>query len=144
MSTAIPKINVFNRQRRLPVEIRPLQQFARRLSRRLELTQGWTVALISDDAMRRYHRTYAGRDGATDVLSFPYEAEPWEPPEESYAGDVLISVETADRQRRGSLERELKLLSLHGLLHLLGYDHASDAGEMDRLERTLREELELV
>ncbi len=121
--------------------MRPLRSFVRRLTSRLELERGWSVALISDDAMRRYNRTYAGKDRPTDVLSFPHQPEPWE--EEPYAGDVLISVESADRQRRGSLERELKILSLHGLLHLLGYDHQRDGGEMESLERKLRRELEL-
>lgn len=118
-----------------------MRTFVRSLARRLELNRGWSVVLLSDASMRRYQRKFAGKDEPTDVLSFPNPAEKWEV--EPYAGDILISVETAERQRQGSLEQELKILSLHGLLHLLGYDHESDDGQMERLERKLRNELEL-
>lgn len=98
----------------------------------------FSVVLISDPLMKSYNQEFRCEDRATDVLSFPYEEDEWE--EESYLGDILISVETAHRQRRKTLLEELKVLSLHGLLHLLGYDHETDRGEMEVLERKLKRE----
>ncbi len=87
----------------------------------------------SDREMRRVNRGFRGKDKTTDVLSFPGE--------EGHLGDVLISVPTARRQAAEAghgVDRELKVLLLHGVLHCLGYDHETDQGEMERLERRLR------
>jgi len=95
------------------------------------------IRFVGDGTMRRWNRDYRGKDATTDVLSFPGG----ETPEGPHLGDVAISVPQAERQaaaRGGSLARELRLLVLHGLLHCLGYDHETDQGEMDRLERRLR------
>ena len=86
--------------------------------------------------MRKLNREYRGFDKPTDVLSFASDDEA-----DVYLGDIVISVDTAERQasRRGSiLSRELRVLTLHGLLHLMGFDHESDDGEMRRLEYRLR------
>jgi probable rRNA maturation factor len=93
-----------------------------------------TVALVSDARVRSLNRRYLGKDSATDVLSFP-AGEPGE------LGDVVIAAGVAARQAREaghSLAVELRVLALHGLLHLLGYDHERDDGRMARLERRLR------
>jgi probable rRNA maturation factor len=90
--------------------------------------------------MRYLNRTFRGYDRPTDVLSFPAHAGDF-PDEADYLGDIVISIETARRQarRRGStLPRELRVLALHGLLHLLGYDHETDQGEMRRIEYRMR------
>ena len=88
--------------------------------------------------MRTLNRRFAGKDVPTDVLSFPTtEVERAQDP---YLGDIFMSTETADRQRPGDLLKELEVLSLHGLLHLLGYDHEVDRGEMSRIEQRLRRE----
>jgi len=86
------------------------------------------VALIPDAAMRRLNRTYRGTDAATDVLSFE-------------DGDIAIALGVARRQARElghPLRTELQVLALHGLLHLLGYDHEADQGRMARVEERLR------
>jgi len=91
------------------------------------------VCVVSDDAIRRHNRRYRNKNEATDVLSFP-------------PTDVLISAETARRQARRlghSLEAELKILALHGTLHLMGHDHERDRGQMARLERIWRRRLDL-
>jgi len=91
-----------------------------------------------DRAVRRLNARYRRRDRPTDVLSFPAGGG------EAGLGDVLISVPAAERNARRlgrSLERELLVLALHGFLHLLGYDHETDHGEMDRLEARLRRRL---
>lgn len=137
-----PRLNVFNRQRKVPVDCRTLAGFVAELGTRLGLTMGVSVILVSDRAMRRLNRQFAGQDRTTDVLSFP--TDPADRNQDPYLGDVFISLETADRQRQGTLEHELRALTLHGVLHLLGYDHAADQGEMESFERKLRAEMGIV
>jgi probable rRNA maturation factor len=93
-----------------------------------------TVAIVSDARVRSLNRRFRGTDQATDVLSFPAA-------EAGHLGDVVIAAGVARRQARAaghSLPTELRVLALHGLLHLLGYDHERDDGRMARLERRLR------
>jgi probable rRNA maturation factor len=93
-----------------------------------------TVVIVSDARVRALNRQYRKQDKATDVLSFPSE-------ESGFLGDVVIASGVAARQAREaghSLATELRVLALHGLLHLLGYDHERDDGRMARLERRLR------
>ncbi|RPI27179.1 MAG: rRNA maturation RNase YbeY [Acidobacteria bacterium] len=136
---------MFNRQRQFSVKRTNLLDFARQLSARLGIRSGFTVVLMGDKAMRRYNRQFAGYDEATDVLSFPAREEQSDraPDGEDYLGDILISVETADRQRRAGLDEELRVLVLHGVLHLLGHDHTADNGEMEKLEKQLKGEFSL-
>jgi probable rRNA maturation factor len=97
----------------------------------------FAVRFVGDRAMRAWNRDYRGKDRTTDVLSFPGETTP----EGRHLGDVAISVPQASRQaaaRGHSLQRELRVLLLHGVLHCLGHDHETDAGEMESLERRLR------
>jgi probable rRNA maturation factor len=117
---------------------------SRLLGRLLRATRkgrcGVTLLLASDKEMRRLNRVFLGRDRATDVLSFPArgELEPGSP----HLGDLAVSVPQARRQARRAgwtVEEELALLVTHGFLHLLGYDHEEDDGEMRRLEEGLLE-----
>ena len=140
LSTSSQKINLFNNQD-LDLDASALEGFLQQLAERLAVQDGFTVVLVNDERMKEYNRRFAGQETPTDVLSFPGEQD-W-PMEAPYAGDVLISVESALRQTREGLLSELKVLSLHGLLHLLGYDHQSDDGEMLRLEETLKKEFRL-
>jgi probable rRNA maturation factor len=102
-----------------------------------------SVALVSDTRIRALNRAYRRKDCATDVLSFPATTSaPVSSVEESFLGDIVIARGVAKRQARqaGHSERtELRVLALHGLLHLLGYDHEQDAGRMHRVERRLRQ-----
>jgi probable rRNA maturation factor len=101
-----------------------------------------TVLLTTDTAMRRLNRRFREKDKTTDVLSFPAGG----PIAADVAGDLAVSVPTARRQaaeRGHSLSIEIKVLILHGLLHLAGYDHETDKGEMYRRERVLRVKLRL-
>ncbi len=106
-----------------------------------------TVLLTTDAAIRGLNRRFRSKNKPTDVLSFPAaNLLQNSKPAERVAGDIAISVETARRQAVGQgheLTCELKVLMLHGLLHLAGYDHESDAGRMHRRERTLRARLGL-
>lgn len=95
------------------------------------------VRFAGDRAVRRMNRDFRGKDKATDVLSFPGEPSP----EGRHLGDIVISIPTALRQateRGATLEEEVRLLLLHGVLHCLGHDHETDGGEMERLESRLR------
>jgi probable rRNA maturation factor len=94
------------------------------------------VRFCSDREMRRVNRDFRNQDKTTDVLSFPGD-----PGDTGHVGDVLISLPTARRQAAAAghgIEQEIKTLLLHGVLHCLGYDHETDDGEMDRVERRLR------
>ncbi|MEE8348284.1 MAG: rRNA maturation RNase YbeY [Acidobacteriota bacterium] len=123
------------------METDSLEGFLHELSSQMVLQAGFTVVLISDSAMRNYNRKFRDQNRTTDVLAFPDGEEAG--PEESYLGDILVCVEAADRQKKTTLLEELKSLSLHGLLHLLGYDHHTDEGRMQTLERQLRREFQL-
>jgi len=101
-----------------------------------------SLVVTGDELIRRLNRDFLGRDRTTDVLSFP-DGDIL-PTGRRFLGEIVVSLDTARRQadEAGHDElRELAELVLHGTLHLLGYDHAGDQGEMNRLELGLREEL---
>jgi probable rRNA maturation factor len=105
--------------------------------------RGEVEVLLADDAtLRRLNRSFRGKNKPTDVLSFPTPAEI----SHAHAGDLAISLETAAHQAATyghSLSDEVKILLLHGLLHLSGLDHETDNGEMAAREATLRSKLKL-
>jgi len=127
---------------------RGLAGFLRQAQTAVRLVGEVNVLLTTDRAIRRINREYRGKNEATDVLSFP-APEPVRDQrrkQERIAGDLAISVDTARRQGTAcghSLGVEVKVLMLHGLLHLAGYDHESDEGRMARRERRLRAQLGL-
>ncbi len=97
------------------------------------------IALVSDARMRAINRDYLGHDYATDVLSFPADTDVRDA--HGALGDLVIARGVAERQAREAghaLGTELKVLALHGVLHLLGYDHETDDGTMRRVEARLR------
>jgi probable rRNA maturation factor len=104
--------------------------------------RGEVDVLLADDAtLRRLNKTFRGKNKATDVLSFPAAENP-----DGHAGDLAISLDTAARQAAAfghSLRDEVRILLLHGLLHLSGMDHEVDKGEMAAREGELRRELRL-
>jgi len=127
---------VVNRQRGVAVRPRPLRTFlARACELVLPRAAGVAVCLVSDAEIARLNRTYRGKGGATDVLSFPADGT---------GGDIAISPAAARRNARSlghSVPEELRVLILHGVLHLAGYDHETDEGEMERRELRLRRRL---
>ena len=106
---------------------------------------GITVAIVPDARVQQLNRRYRRKNVPTDVLSFPASADRRRrgtaSDEPEYLGDVVIAAGVARRQARTaghSLQHELRVLALHGLLHLLGYDHERDGGRMARVEARLR------
>jgi probable rRNA maturation factor len=138
-------IEVVNRQRKMPLDCEHWQTFAEKALAILPCNAaGVTVAFVSDRAMRELNRLWRHKQGTTDVLSFPAEQDEFEKVDGPKLGDVVISVEQAARQAKEnglSFVQEVSQLILHGLIHLCGYDHSTDEGEMDRLELRLRKKL---
>lgn len=138
-------IEIVNRQRKIPIDCERWRVFAAQAMKVLPTgNTGVTVAFISDRAMRQLNRQWRGKRETTDVLSFPGEQSKFEKTEGPSLGDVVISVEQAVRQAKENklrLDSEIAQLILHGLLHLCGYDHSTDDGQMDRLELEFRQKL---
>jgi probable rRNA maturation factor len=150
-------IVLVNRQRRRRVEGARLRRILRRAARSMRVSGEVALVIGGDRRLRGLNARYRGQDRPTDVLSFPGPCGEG-PARRELArqrtahratcprcggglGDIVISVDTAERNARllgRSLARELDILALHGLLHVLGYDHETDDGTMDRLEGRLR------
>lgn len=124
---------------------RTLERFLTTAAAAIPLRGQVSVLITSDKPIRKLNRQYRGKNKATDVLSFP-AAEPDGGHRTRVAGDLAISVDMAARQALlldHPLATELKVLMLHGLLHLAGFDHEADKGEMAARERVLRRKLRL-
>jgi len=131
-------VEVVNRQRRLKLDAEAWSTFATKALMAIgKSDSSATIAFVSDNKIRELNRQFRGVDKATDVLSFPAD-------EKLNLGDIAVSVDTAAVQAKEnglSFDREIAQLILHGLLHLCGYDHETDNGEMNRLELKLRRRL---
>jgi probable rRNA maturation factor len=122
--------------------VRTLNRFLAEAQAAVRLKGEVSVLLTTDAAIRKLNTRFRHKNQATDVLSFPAEGVG----AEEIAGDLAISVPTARRQaveQGHALSMEIKVLILHGLLHLSGYDHVTDTGQMARRERLLRGKLKL-
>ena len=142
------EIEIVNKQRLHLIARQPVQQLGQNVLAQIDRQDcKATITFLRDATMQQLNRDYRNLDKPTDVLAFAYheqmsDNEPDHNP--GFLGDVIISVETAARYAREqgiSLETEINWLVIHGLLHLAGYDHETDNGEMRRLERRLRKEL---
>jgi probable rRNA maturation factor len=133
-------VEVVNRQRRVKVDPDAWTTFAEKTLDAIGNSgSSATIAFVSDRNIRKLNQQFRGVDKPTDVLSFPAD-------EPDNLGDVAISVETAAKQAKEnglSLDEEIAQLILHGLLHLSGYDHETDNGEMNRFELKLRRKLKI-
>jgi probable rRNA maturation factor len=129
---------VLNRQRRRRVDAARLRRVLGGAAEALRVGGEVALVLSGDRLVQRLNRQYRGKDEPTDVLSFPADGG------EGTLGDIVISLDTAARNARGlgrTLPQELDVLALHGFLHVLGHDHETDDGTMDRIERRLRRRL---
>jgi len=159
---------IVNRQSRISVPLRELDKFLARARHRLSLPKdSFAVCLVTDAEISRWNRAYRGKSGPTDVLSFATNvpktkgrhgrngrARKADLPNAAaanhsaqYIGDIAIAPAVAKRNasRFGrTFDDEMRILILHGILHLMGYDHEADDGQMERRENKLRRELRLV
>ena len=138
-------VEVINRQRKLPIDRERCRAFTAKALKVASANDGdVTVVFVSDRAMRGLNRSWRGKRGTTDVLSFPAKQDEFEKLAGLNLGDIVISAGQAARQARENgleFDEEVSQLILHGLLHLCGYDHETDNGEMNRLELRLRKKL---
>jgi probable rRNA maturation factor len=137
--------DVINLQSEIKISASLFSAFAEKLVSEVREAHGRTfaIAFISDVRMKELNTFFRGKDSTTDVLSFPHEPDEFDN-DTSNLGDIVISVEQASRQAEENgltLEIEIKQLILHGLLHLCGYDHETDKGEMNARELELRDKL---
>jgi probable rRNA maturation factor len=137
-------IEVVNRQRKKKIEPEAWTTIASEMLKAIGKPQSSaTVAFVSDTKIRELNRRFRGIDSATDVLSFP-DAVAERQRQGQNLGDIAVSVERAELQAKENglrFDEEISQLILHGLLHLCGYDHETDNGEMNRLELRLRKKL---
>lgn len=138
-------IEIVNRQRKFKIDTEVWRRYTVRAAE--EVLKGadysLTVAFIADKKMRELNRTFRGKDSTTDVLSFNFEPDEFDE-DQNNLGDIVISVAQAAKQAAENnldLETEIKQLILHGILHLCGFDHETDDGEMNRRELKLRDDL---
>jgi probable rRNA maturation factor len=148
---------ILNRQRSVRVSIQELDEFLVRALRHLRIPRSaLSICLVENAKMARWNRSYRSKKGPTDVLSFPTNGarpngsslaarnRPYPGPaarSDSYLGDIAIAPAVARRNARRfgrTFSEELRILMLHGILHLMGYDHETDNGQMDRREQRLR------
>jgi probable rRNA maturation factor len=153
---------ILNRQRRVRIPVAELNRFLGAAQRRLRVPAGAvSVALVTDAEMKKWNRAFRGKNRATDVLSFPVDGpaktkpkqsrrarakSPSPPPTGRYLGDVAIAPAVARQNARRfgrTFAAEMRILIVHGILHLLGYDHETDQGQMDRREARVRRDLGL-
>ena len=133
------RVQVLNRQKLVKMNPKAASSFCREALRALDRPDCLlSVVFLRNSEIRSLNRRYRGRDYPADVLSFGYGNEMLE--SKQFLGEIIISPETAREQARRwhtPLEKEIRRLLLHGILHLLGYDHESDKGEMNQVQRRL-------
>lgn len=123
-------MQVWVNQQRVPSEERFSVAFLRQVARLAAAEGGCpanaeiSLTLTDDPSIHALNRDYRGKDSPTDVLAFAQESSPGPT---RVLGDVIVSLETARRQKTGTLEREVAWLISHGVLHLLGFDHQTEA-----------------
>ena len=135
---------VVNLQRKVKVQSDDFRSFVKACDSIDEAAgKTFSIAFISDRRMKELNKFFRGKDTTTDVLSFPHEPDEFDS-DRTNLGDIVISAEQAQRQAKENgltLVDEIKQLILHGILHLCGYDHETDNGEMNAREIELRDKL---
>lgn len=138
-------MDILNQQRKIKIEKAKYLKFTEKISSLIPKAENtdFTIAFVSDKKMTEFQEQFRGKKGTTDVLSFPFVSDEFDN-RPNYLGDIVISAEQAQKQALENnliIEIEIKQLILHGVLHLCGYDHETDNGEMDELELKLRDKL---
>jgi probable rRNA maturation factor len=136
---------IINKQTKVKLNSDAFRNFAERAVNLIAFGKSAVITFVSDAEMCKLNRQFRGKNMTTDVLSFPFEADEFDA-DKDFLGDIVISIEQAERQaieNNLSLENEVFQLILHGILHLLGYNHETDNGEMNMLELKFRDKLEI-
>ncbi len=138
-------IEIFNQQKKIELNPLDFQDFADSITETFgeAKNKSATIVFVSDSEIKKLNDQFRRKNTVTDVLSFPSDDDEFDA-EENYLGDIVISAEQAERQAAENdltLDVEIKQLILHGILHLCGYDHETDGGEMNDLELELRDKL---
>ncbi len=152
-------VEIISRQRKYTIDaeqwrdftVRALNEVSRQVKRAMNdatknTSEGVTIVFAGERLMRQLNRDFRGKNRVTDVLSFPSEQSEHERMMQPSLGDIVICVHQVARQAKEhdmTFDTEIAQLILHGLLHLHGYDHAIDAGEMNELEMRLRGRLSI-
>lgn len=138
-------VEIVNRQRQRKLNAKHWREFGELALQTIgKDNENATIVFVSDAAITLLNRRFRGKNQSTDVLSFPNAEEPFEIGHAAQLGEVIISVPRAAAQAKENgltFADEVRQLILHGLLHLCGYDHETDQGEMNRLELRLRKKL---
>jgi len=152
---------ILNRQKKVRLSSYALEMFLREIQRELKLEPlEVSIAFVSDAEIARWNEGYRRKKGPTDVLAFPAGTRGRTGTRDRvggsrarsvyrdsrFLGDIAIAPDTARRYAKKNgrtLQSELRVLMLHGVLHLMGYDHESDNGQMNRIEQKLRRRLGL-
>ena len=138
-------VEIINRQRHQKINPKDWREFGDKALQVIgKDAENATIVFVSDSAIKELNRRFRGKNYPTDVLSFPSAEEPFEIENAAQLGEIIISVPRAAAQAKEnglSFADEVRQLILHGLLHLCGYDHETDQGEMNRLELRLRKKL---
>jgi probable rRNA maturation factor len=135
-------LQIQTRRRALSSRADDILRFARRARVAVGLKGTVSILVSSNECMQAMNRHFRHKDKPTDVLSFPAG----DPVRQVHAGDIAISVDIAEANASAlghATSSEIKILILHGMLHLAGYDHETDSGQMAKLERKLRAALRL-
>lgn len=137
-------MTILNKQRAVRLQLHPLEKFFRKALRATELKPGAvSIAFVTGAEIARLNKTYRKKNKPTDVLSFPAQSVKC-PDKNKFLGDIAIAPAVARhyaKKNGRTLQSEICVLILHGILHLLGYDHETDRGQMDRIEHKLRRKL---
>jgi len=140
-------VKILNNQKRVPLTTPSFEKFAKKSLRQLSLGRdSIAIAFVTNAEIARLNKIYRKKNKPTDVLSFPAQSAK-RPNKNKFLGDIAIAPAVARRYSKKNgrtLESEICILILHGILHLLGYDHEADQGQMDRIEHKLRRKLGLV
>lgn len=130
---------IISNKTKIKIKKSKLIKLVKDLSKELKFKEDLTVMLCGDKFCRKLNNKFLKRDNITDVISFPLN-------EKNYLGDILINLRQVKRQAKKynvSFNEELKKILIHGILHLLGFDHEKDSGEMKKLENKYQSKFQL-
>lgn len=142
------KVLIDNRQKKFKISMTTIQQKTTDILNALDYLDAELSILIVDDLqIAKLNKQYLHRNGPTNVIAFPMRTDPFSNINPELLGDVVISIETAEKEGKSigiSMEERFTQLLVHGILHLLGYDHETTEQDADKMEKKNEEILKLI